>query len=60
MSIYIYAAKGLTSGIQHTDDDEFINVVQVPLEEAVKMVWDGRIIDGKTIISILMLKELIG
>ena len=57
--IYIYAAKGLTSGIQHTDDDEFINVVQVPLEEAVKMVWDGRIIDGKTIISILMLKELI-
>ena len=53
--IHLYMAEGLQPGKQHTDDDEFINVVKVPLAEAVKMAEDGRIIDAKSIISILML-----
>ena len=53
--IHLYAATGLHAGSQHTDDDEFINVVKVPLKEAVQMVWDGKIIDAKSVISILML-----
>lgn len=57
--IYIYAARGLASGQQHTDDDEFINVVKVPLAEAVEMVLDGRINDGKSITAIFMLDRLI-
>ena len=52
--IHIYAATGLTAGKQHTDEDEFINVVKVPLEKAVEMVNDGRIIDAKSVVSILM------
>lgn len=52
--IHLYIATGLHSGKQHTDDDEFINVVKVPLQEAVAMVNDGRIIDAKSVVSILM------
>ena len=55
--IHLYAAENLQEGKQHTDEDEFINVVKVPLSEAMRMVEDGRIIDAKSIISILMLAE---
>ena len=52
--IHIYLAKGLKTGKQHTDDDEFIHVVKMPLQEAVRLVYDGTISDGKSIIAILM------
>jgi len=57
--IYIYAARGLAAGQQHTDEDEFINVVKVPLQEAVEMVLDGRINDGKSVTAILMLDRMV-
>ncbi len=53
--IHLYVATGLHAGRQHTDEDEFINVLKVPLKEAVQMVWDGKIIDAKSVVSILML-----
>ncbi len=55
--IHLYAAEGLTPGPQHTDEDEFINVVRVPLREAVEMVEDGRIFDAKSAVSILLLAK---
>lgn len=57
--IYLYAAKGLVAGKQHTDEDEFINLQVIPLEEAVEMVRNGKIIDAKSMVSILMLKDLV-
>lgn len=56
--IYIYAAEGLELGEQHPDEDEFINVVKVSMEEAMEMVADGRICDGKSVVAILMLNNL--
>ena len=58
--IHLYAATGLTPGKKHPDDDEFINTVKMPLADAVKLVETGKIIDSKTIISILMLAKQIG
>ena len=55
--IYIYAARGLKAGQQHTDEDEFINVVTVPLAKAVEMVHSGEILDGKSVVAILMLQN---
>ncbi|WP_027406239.1 NUDIX domain-containing protein [Anaerovibrio sp. RM50] len=57
--IYTYAARGLEPGKQHTDEDEFINVVKLPLSEAVAMVEDGRINDAKSVTAILMLDRII-
>lgn len=56
--IHLYAAEELKAGKQHTDSDEFIHVSLVPLEEAVAMTQDGRIVDAKSIISILMLMRM--
>ena len=56
--IHLYVAEDLKAGEQHTDEDEFINVVAVPLAEAMEMAQDGRIVDAKSIISILMLARM--
>lgn len=55
--IHLYAATDLTPGKKHPDDDEFINVVKVPLTAAIQMVESGKIIDAKSIISILLLAK---
>ena len=52
--IHIYAAHDLQAGEQHTDDDEFIHVVKMPLEEAVERVKSGEIFDAKSVTAILM------
>ena len=55
--IHLYAASDLTAGTKHPDADEFINVVKMPLADAIKLVESGEIIDAKSIISILMLAK---
>ena len=57
--IHLYAAKDLTPGKQHPDDDEFINTVKMPLTAAMQLVESGKIIDAKSIISILLLAKQI-
>lgn len=51
--IYIYLAKGLHEGKQHLDEGEFLELVRIPLKEAVDMVMRGEITDGKTQIALL-------
>ena len=46
--ITLYLAKGLHRGERKLDEDEFLNVLEVPLEELVRQVLDGTITDGKT------------
>lgn len=57
--IHLYLAEGLTPGAQHTDADEFINVVKMPLAEAVARVNDGSIYDAKSVTAILMAERLL-
>ena len=56
--IYVYAAVGLTPGKQHTDEDEFINVVLLTMDEAMAKVKSGEICDAKSIVAILLYREL--
>ena len=46
--IYIWAATGLHPAAQHLDEDEFLDVVKMPLEKALALVLDGTIRDSKT------------
>ena len=57
--IHLYAATDLTAGEKHPDDDEFINTVKIPLTAALQLVESGKIIDAKSIISILLLAKQI-
>ena len=52
--IHLYAAEDLKSGRQHTDEDEFINCLKIPIKEALKMIDEGKIFDAKSVIAILM------
>lgn len=50
---YMYMARGLHFEKQNLDPDEFLDVEKIPLADAVKLVMDGKIRDGKTQIAIL-------
>lgn len=58
--ITMYLAEELDFGEQNLDEDEFINIQAVPLEQLVKEVMDGSIGDGKTIAAILKVAKLRG
>lgn len=52
--IGIFLATGLSQHENHLDDDEFIDVVKMPLSDAVRLVMQGEIPDAKTIAGVLM------
>ena len=52
--IYMYLARNINrSGTQDLDEDEFLDVTELPLSEAVQMVMDDKIRDAKTQIALL-------
>lgn len=50
----IYLAEGLTAGKAQPDEDEYIECIHIPLSQAVQWIESGKIVDGKSIIAILM------
>lgn len=48
-----YYATGLSYTQQDLDEGEFLDVLKIPFDEAVKMAVDGTIKDGKTIAVLL-------
>ena len=52
-TIHMYAAKNLTFREQKLDEDEFLNVFTMPLEDAVNEVLSGNIPDAKTQTALL-------
>lgn len=57
--INIYFARNLKTGKQHLDDGEFLNVERIAFDKLYDMVINNEITDGKTIIAVLKLKELL-
>ena len=57
--LYIYMAKGLTPGETNFDPQEALDTVEYPLEEVVEMIKEGKIIDGKTMVGILLTNQVI-
>lgn len=51
--IHLLLAKNCYYTKQHLDVGEYVSVELIPFEEVKKMVFDGRIKDGKTIIAVL-------
>ena len=57
---HMYLATGLEGGKQNLDDDEFLEVIKIPLDKAVEMVMNGEIEDGKTQLALLKAKMILG
>jgi len=59
--ITMYMARGLHKGETDLDEDEFLDVMEVPIDELVEDIMNGKISDGKTQVAILkaftMLKQ---
>jgi ADP-ribose pyrophosphatase len=53
----IYLARGLRKGVAQPEEDERIVVRFFPLGQAVRMAMTGKIIDAKTISSLLWLEK---
>lgn len=51
--IHLFAATGLEPGEVARDGDEYMEVVELPLSEAVAAIRRGEIVDGKSVAAIL-------
>ncbi|MEQ1627378.1 MAG: NUDIX hydrolase [Nitrospira sp.] len=50
--IHVYKATGLTQGRQQLDRDEVLDVIEMPLADAISKIEDGTIRDAKTIVGL--------
>ena len=57
--ISLYLARELSYGESHPDEDEFLNVVRIPLSELVAMILSGEVTDAKTVCAVLMANSLV-
>jgi ADP-ribose pyrophosphatase len=51
--IWLFRGTSLVSGTQQLQGDELLEVVKLPLAEAVQAAADGRIQDGKSVCALL-------
>ncbi|CAM3122084.1 NUDIX hydrolase [Paenibacillus lupini] len=50
--LYLYFADQVTLGTQHTDEDEYLQVEAITLEQAEAYIAEGRISDAKTVLAV--------
>lgn len=58
--LYVYLATELTEVEQNLDHDEFVEVVYLPLAEAVAMAARNELEDSKTIVALLLAAQRVG
>ena len=58
--MWVYLATELSEGKQLLDDDEILDVVRLPIEDALEMISSGEIQDAKTIIGLLLAAPRVG
>jgi ADP-ribose pyrophosphatase len=55
---HLFVAQGLTPGVMKPEDDEQLEPVLVPWQEALAKALDGTIRDAKTLVAILLWERL--
>ena len=58
-SMKVFLAEGLIPGDAHPEEDEEIELRLVKLSDAVKMIEQGAILDGKTLTSVLLYTRML-
>jgi ADP-ribose pyrophosphatase len=58
--MWIYLATQLTETQQQLEDDELIEVVRLPLSQALNMITTGELEDAKTIIGLMLAAPRVG
>lgn len=52
--LHLYKAKGLTKGKRQLDQDEFVELVELTLDECMERIVAGEICDAKTVAAVLL------
>ncbi len=58
--MWVYLATELVEGEQRLEDDEILDVVRLPISEALEMITSGEIQDAKTIIGLMLAAPKVG
>ena len=58
--MWVYLATELTESKQQLDDDEILDVVRLPMTDALEMITSGEIQDAKTIIGLMLAAPRVG
>jgi ADP-ribose pyrophosphatase len=57
--IHLFAASGLSEGDSATESDEILDLAPVTLSRAVAMVESGELVDGKSMIGVLLAQSVV-
>ena len=58
--MWVYLATDLSEGKPSPDEDEILEVVRLPIAEALEMITSGEIQDAKTIIGLMLAAPRVG
>jgi ADP-ribose diphosphatase len=58
--MWLYLATDMTKTAQRLEDDELLDVVRLPVRQALEMITDGEIEDAKTIIGLMLAAPRLG
>lgn len=58
--LHMYLARNVKTVPVHPDEDEFLDIVNLPFEKLVELVMSGQLTDGKTVATVLKTKVLLG
>ena len=58
--MWVYLATELSEGQQALEDDELLEVVRLPIADALEMITSGEIQDAKTIIGLMLAAPRVG
>jgi len=58
--MWVFLATELTDGKANPDEDEVLDVVRLPIDEALEMISSSEIQDAKTIIALMLAAPRVG
>ena len=58
--MWVYLATELSEGEQALEDDEVLDIVRLPISDALEMITSGEIEDAKTIIGLILAAPRVG
>ena len=58
--MWVYLATELVQGAQRLEADEILDIVRLPISEALEMITSGEIQDAKTIIGLMLAAPKVG
>lgn len=55
--IHMYLARDLSAGMHQRDEDEHLEVLELPFNDCLNMIKNGEITDGKTIVALFFAQQ---